>query len=254
MIKTPMMLMTSPATSWTLDGFFHLLRKYMEPLPEIHLFGYDENAMEVLTYPATFHSFGLFADYPRSRWSDSFMEALGIMRSIDQIFWFMMDDYWVIREIDSRALAILSNYMRYNREILKIDLATDRLYAHAGAPYLYGKGTIGRARYLDLIESSPDSPYHMSLWTGLWNIDNLAEVIVPGEAAQEIEIKGTQRLKGMPHLRVLGTRQGPVLHTNIVRGGQPPVYDGYHMGDEWVNRVDIADLVEMRQQEVKLTP
>lgn len=244
----PMMVMTSPKTWWTLGGFFYLLEKYVPKLPRVYLFGYDENASDAEKYiPAHFYSFGRFADWPRDKWSDTFITAMRELETTGHdTFWFMMDDYWLIRQVDTLGLIKLNQYMRELGDIVKIDLATDRLYAKRGEPYLYGKGTIDRVGYLDIIESDPVSDYHMSLWSGLWNINLLNRVIIRGESAQEIEINGTARLGSLPHLRVLGTRQAPVLHTNIVRGGGPPVYTGYPMDGVDVNYVHPMDLVEMR--------
>lgn len=248
----PMMVMTSPKTRWALGGFFYLLNRYTDVQPEIFVFGFDEDREDVKKYPGHFHSFGQFSDWPRNKWSDTFLTAINVMRNRDEIFWFMMDDYWLVRQVDMWAVNVLGDYMRNRASVLKMDLATDRLYAHRGDPYLYGKGTIDRVQYLDIIESDPHSPYHMSLWSGLWNTELLKKVIIPGESAQEIEVNGTQRLGTMPEISVLGTRQAPVLHTNIIRGGGPPVYTGYEMDGVHVNPVSVFELSEMQAAGVEV--
>lgn len=249
-----MLVMSSPKTWWTLDGFFYLLHKYVTPLPEVHLFGYDENAKEAENVPAYFYSFGRFEDYPRQRWSDTLIEACQVMRMAGhETFWFMMDDYWIVREVDTRAVALLNQFMlESGGNVLRFDLATDRLYAKRGEPYLYGKNTAFRIRHLDIIESNPNTPYHMSLWSSLWNINLLLGVLQNGESAQEIEINGTGRLVNNRHLRVLGTRQAPLLHTNIIRGGGDPVYTGYAFDGQSVNGIDPLVLIEMREKGVEL--
>jgi len=245
-----MMVMTSPKTEWTLGGFTWLLGRYVNELPMIHVFGFDESGDDVVSLgnhnSFTFHSFGRFRDFPRERWSDTFLMAMDVMEIFGETFWFMMDDYWLVRSVDVNAVISLNSYMIGEGDILKVDLATDRLYAKRGEPYLYGKGTVARVGHLDIIQSDPNTDYHMSLWSGLWNISLLRSVIVPGESAQEIEINGTARLGAMPHLRVVGTRQAPVLHTNIIRGGGDPIYTGYNIDGDDVNPVHPIDLAAMK--------
>jgi hypothetical protein len=165
----------------------------------------------------------------------------------------MLDDQWIIREVNTWAVTNLFMYANDHPNVLKIDLATDRLYANAGQAYLYGANTYDRVSYLDLIRSDRHSPYHMSLWGGIWSVDNLLGVLVPGETAQEIETEGTTRLSEREDLLVLGTRQAPCLHTNILRGGSAtPEYGGYKVGNEWINGVSRYDLEQMREQGVRL--
>ena len=248
----PMMVMTSPKTRWTLSGFFYLIEKYVPKLPDITIFGFDEDAEDCEHYyPAHFHSFGKFSSYPRNLWSNTFLMAIDKMEERSDLFWFMMDDYWVIRGVDCPAVELLTAYMRKNQDIIKVDLATDRLYARRGEPYLYGRGTIDRIGHLDIIQSDPATDYHMSLWTGLWNPKLLRRIIIEGESAQEIEINGTARLGAMQDIRVIGTRQAPVMHTNIIRGGGEPIYTGYEIEGHPVNGVHIMDLIDMRRKGVK---
>jgi hypothetical protein len=223
----PLVVMTCDKSSWTLDGFFAQLRRYCEPYPtDIVVYGYSKPDLRTRNLGAKFVSIGEFEDYPPEKWSDSFIWVLGDLAATGvDTFWLMLDDYWITRHVNMQGVMLLNDLIRKSPDILKIDLVSDRLFAHGGTPYLYNKNTAFHWYYFDMIESLPDSPYHMSLWGGLWRTDLLRQVIIPGERAQEIEIAGSGRLSQIPEIKVYGTRQIPVLHTNILQGGKPPNYD-----------------------------
>lgn len=222
----PLVVMTCDKSDWALDGFFHQLRRHCTPYPpEIIVYGYRRPPLQTSNIGAQFVSIGNFADYPAERWSDSFLWVLDdLERRSYQTFWLMLDDYWLVRGADMNGVSVLHDLMMYRNDVLKIDLVSDRLFANGGTPYLYNKNTAFHWGHFDMIESIPESPYHMSLWGGLWKIDLLRRIIVPGERAQEIEIAGSTRLSQIPQIKVYGTRQIPVLHTNVLQGGKPPNY------------------------------
>lgn len=157
----------------------------------------------------SFLSLGNMADYPAQRWSNALALLLNIIE--DEVFVLMLEDYILSRPVNRTAIHIMYDYMMQFRYVLKFDLCEDRLYAQ-GADTSYG-----HASYIDLVKSMPGSPYHMSLWPGMWNKQNMLKVTVPNETAQEMEIAGTFRLSHMQDLLVLGTRQSPVRITNAVR-------------------------------------
>lgn len=249
-----LLVMTSDKSDWVLDGFFWLLDKYLVPRPNVTVAGYRYPPGKLIPEYARLLTIGNFEDYPANRWSDSFIYVLSSYLAMGvRHAWIMLDDYWLVRQVDHIALRLLFEYMRAHPNVLKVDLSTDRLYAHRGEPFLYGKNTHDRVGYLDLIKSEPDWPYHMSLWGGLWNIENLLSVIVPGETAQDIEIRGTERLKSRQDLLVLGTRQAPVVHTNILRGGlSGPEYRGYEVDGQWVNGIESGVMDEMMLARVEI--
>lgn len=165
-----------------------------------------------------FHSIGKWEDYPIHQWSGALIKILDNVA--DEVFILMLDDYWLIRQADTTAIRMIYDYMRQFQNVIKFDLTTDRLYADGGGRYLYGYNTYNTLGYLDLIKSPHGSPYHMSLWGGMWRRDLLRRFIIPGETAQQIELNGTGRLSQVgDELLVLGTRQSPLRHANVVQAG-----------------------------------
>lgn len=212
---------TSDRTSWTLGGFFVQLERHAPAVvatDEIVVFGYS--VPDNLPNYAGFISLGKFEDYPPHRWSDGFLKALGWLdRRGYTHFWFMLDDYWLIRGSDTAGIDLLGDYMAgHYREVMKIDLAFDRLYNDPGR-YAYYANHYGTVGHLDLIESPPASNYQMSLWGGIFSVPLLLEFIHPGWTAQEVELSGTPILAETGY-KVLGTRQAPVLHTNVCHAGR----------------------------------
>lgn len=169
-----------------------------------------------------FVSIGNQDDWPMPRWSEKLMWILEEVA--EPQFILMLEDYWLLRQVDVRAVKMLFDYAAQFRNVLKIDLAQDRLYINGGADFLYGVNTYDNVGYLDLVKSPPGTPYQMSLWGGIWNRDQLRRVLIPGETPQEIEIAGSSRVTD--DQLVLGTRQAPLLHANIYqsRNNGSPIY------------------------------
>lgn len=222
----PLVVMTCDKSDWTLDGFFTQLRRYCNPYPsEILVYGYRKPNLKTRNLGAQFVSLGDFENYPPEKWSDSLLLVMADLAARGgSVFWLMLDDYWIVRQVNIEGISMLGQLIQARPDILKIDLVSDRLFANGGTSYLYNKNTAFHWGYFDMIESLPESPYHMSFWGGLWRIDQLRKIIVPGEKAQEVEVAGSTRLSREPEIKVYGTRQIPLLHTNILQGGKPPNY------------------------------
>lgn len=169
-----------------------------------------------------FISLGDQVDWPASRWSEKLIRILDEVA--EEQFILMLEDYWLTRPVDVRAIKMLFDYAAQFQNVLKIDLTYDRLYINGGGNFLFGANTYDNVGYLDLIKSPPGTPYQMSLWAGIWNREQLKRVLVPGETPQDIEIAGTRRVTD--DQLVLGTRQAPLLHGNIYqsRNSGEPVY------------------------------
>lgn len=188
-----------------------------------------------------FYSIGRYEDYPADRWSDALIKVLDTMA--DEQFILMLEDYWLCRPADQLGIRMLYDYAGQFKNVLKIDLTADRLYVDGGGRYLYGYNTYNTVGYLDLIKSPPGSQYQMSLWGGIWNRDVMRRFLIPGERAQEVELRGTSRVnEAGDTVLVLGTRQSPVLHGNVYQSGrQGPVY---HDGGWQIGEADLAELRE----------
>jgi len=197
-------------------------------------YGFDKRQVE-------FFSIGDFADWPVQRWSEQLMVILDEVA--DEQFILMLEDYWLTRPVDVRAVKMLFDYAAQFENVLKIDLTHDRLYINGGSDFLYGANTYDNCGYLDLIKSPAGTPYQMSLWAGIWNREQLLRVLITGETPQDIEIAGTRRVTD--DQLVLGTRQAPLLHGNIYqsRNNGSPVYEDAY----WSIKSD--DLAYMRKEE-----
>jgi len=219
-----------------LPGFLWSIDKHWPSHPEITVVGFSRPSGPATTLytpkRAKFHSLGSFSEYPAHRWSDAMMLTLDTVT--EETFLLLLDDYWLTRPVDGAGVDIMFAYMEQFRNVLKFDVARDRLYADPGG-YVYDFNTYNHAGHLDLIKSKPGTPYHMSLWGGIWRRDLMREFLVPGETAQQIELNGTARVsQAGDSVLILGSRQGPLLHGNILQGGKSgPVFaDGGWKIDE----------------------
>lgn len=166
-----------------------------------------------------FYSIGANEHYPANRWSDALIKVLDEVA--EDVFLLMLEDYFLVRPVDIQAIRMMYDYMFQFQNVIKFDVTTERLFANSGGQYLFGYGTYETLGYLDLIKSDFSSPYHLSLWGGLWRRDLLRKFLVPGETAQQIELNGTHRLAQVgDELLVLGTRQAPMRHANVYQRGQ----------------------------------
>lgn len=193
-----------------------------------------------LSAQTKFYTSGDQIDWPKERWSEKLMRILDEVT--DKQFILMLEDYWLLRQVDICAVKMLFDYAAQFQNVLKIDLGTDRLYINGGSNFLYGANTYDTVGYLDLLKSPPETPYQMSLWGGIWNRDQLRKVLVLGETPQDIEIAGTRRVTD--EQLVLGTRQAPLLHANIYqsRNKGKPVYEDAH----WA--INPGDMAFMRSE------
>ncbi len=225
-----MIVMTSDNYYHCLNPFLSLLKKnfvdYGDAYLKVDIVGFSPPgnaiASDFVNYPlmpVKFHSLGKYEDYPVNKWSDAILKVLSTIA--DETFILMLEDYWVYRPVDVTGVKILYDYARQFKNVLKIDLARDRLYIDGGNRFAYGYNTYGSAGYIDLVKSPVGTDYQMSLWGGIWNRDSLIPFILPGETAQQIELNGTRRLNEQgDKFLVLGTRQAPLVHGNIYQSGK----------------------------------
>lgn len=203
---------TSDKYLHALRPFAHLFNKYWGDDTDVIVGGFSEPSFE-LPSNFTFHSIGKQEDYPVDKWSDA---VIKLLHSIDDdIFVLMLEDYWISRPVNRDAIRMLGDYMRQFRNVLKMDLCMERLYAGGMTDY-------NHCGYIDLIRSDPGSQYHMSLLTGIWNKDLLLRFLIPGETPWQVELEGTPRVRAAAgEVLVLGTRQAPVRHILAHRRGDP---------------------------------
>jgi hypothetical protein len=205
---------TSDKRSWAMPAFAHQWDKYTR-LP-FEFAGYTDPGVKA-TLGHTFHSIGDFSDYPFEKWSDGVIKFLSSIHD-DLILW-MMEDFWLLREVDILAVHLLENYMLQHPDIARMDLSSDR----ASNRYILDTGYLG---HLDLVESTPEIVYHFSFQAGIWRRKMLLDCMTVGETPWEAEINGNARL--IEHgYRVLGTRQRPMRYLIAVQQGKVTLDGGY---------------------------
>ena len=194
----PVLILSADPHAWLIPAVCHQIQKHWQPLPEVIVAGYSP--IRHLPHWAHFLRIGEFADYPVNRWSDGFALAV---RSMPEHFILLLDDYLLLRRVDTAAIEIIYRYITEDApEIVRFDLCTDRLYAKDAIE----AGALGR---LDLIETKNGSEYQISTQPSIFDRDKLLKLIVPGETPWQFELNATARVQAY-NWRVVGTRQAPV--------------------------------------------
>lgn len=205
-------VITSDKYLGALRPFAYLFNKYWSAEQQVVVMGFAEPSFD-LPDNFTFHSMGSMRNYPVGNWSDALINFLNQVD--DEVFCLMLEDYWLSRPVNVEAVTMLHDYMVQFKNVLKMDLYSDRLYAGGMTDY-------NHCGYLDLIRSDPASQYHMSLMCGLWRRDLLLRFLIPGESPWQVELAGTPRVAAAAdEVMVLGTRNMPLRHILAHRRGNP---------------------------------
>lgn len=206
------LVFTCDKYAWALKGFCHQFNKYWSSLQPVLIAGYTKPDFPV---PDNFEFLSISSkEYPSDKWSNGLIDTLRRIR--DGHIVIMLEDYWLCRGVNHQAVGTCYELCQSHPQILRFDLTDDRQYnGHAMdfdyMPY-YG--------YNDIVWTSPESPYQVSLQTAIWNRKALLNVAVPNESAWKFETAGTAtKVRNRPDLWVLGTRQRPVRYANVFRGG-----------------------------------
>lgn len=179
----------------------------------------------------SFHSIGRMEDYPVEKWSDG---VIAFLKAIpDEVFILTLEDMWLTRHVDVEAVRILYRYMHQFKNVLRIDLTADRLYAMNMVDY-------APCSRLDLILSDRTSQYQMSMMPGLWRKELLLRHLVPNESPWQVELEGTPRVAGDESIIVLGSRQWPLRNLLAFRHG-----DTEQLNLEGLRESDVQKLREM---------
>lgn len=203
--------MTSDKRNWLLRGFMRQWNKYAPEIPVL-IAGFTRPDFPLLD-GFTFHSIGLFEDYPADKWTNALAKLFLKDYPTLSHAAILLEDYWVSRPVDVEALEMASLYMLAYRDALRFDLCTDRLNAK--------HKPIGSWGRLDLIESTGDM-YDLSLQASMWNIELLLTLTRANESPWQLELEGTGRLINeykSSGMRVVGTRQNPINYLIAVRNG-----------------------------------
>lgn len=208
-MKPPYRILITTSDNYlpALKPMAYLLNKYWSPAPDVLVMGFTLPDFE-LPSNFTFHRVGKQEDYPFEKWCDALIETCDAIP--DEVFILLLEDMWPVRKINTEAVQILYDYMRQFEYVARIDLTTDRLYAHGMRDY-------GNVSYLDLIISMPGSPYHMSLQPAIWRKKHLLSSMKRGWSAHNLEILGTPELSYNRDVIVLGTSNWIYRHIHALR-------------------------------------
>lgn len=194
-------------TYWCLKPFAYLFNKYWENQTPVvlHYGNFD------IDLPNNFSKYEIYyKDYPMEMWADGIIKYLKSIK--DETIVLLLEDYWLVRQVSNEMVLILNALAERNKDILRIDLTTDRLYAG-------GMRDVGQVGYIDLIEA-PGSMYQMSLQAGIWRRDNFLEVLEllndRERSSWGVELTGTGIVNNDLNYRVFGTRQFPLRYENGV--------------------------------------
>lgn len=194
---------TSDSYVWCLRPFQYLFNTYWSELQPVLVGGFRPPPF-ALAGNFTFRSIAP-RNYPAKRWSDGLIQLLNTID--DEVFIFMLEDYWLCRGVYHQAVASLEEYMKMHRGVLRIDLTSDRLYSGRA----FDVDTWGS---LDIIETPADTPYQWSTQACVVRREQFLQCLEPGMAPWQFELRGNELIP--EGLRVLGTRQWPVRYVNAV--------------------------------------
>lgn len=217
-----------------IPGFAHCFNKYWSPDQQVIVCGFSRPKF-AMPSNFTYFSIGRQEDYPVNRWSDGLIVVMDSFPA-EEFFVLMLEDYWIRQPVRVDVVKMLYDYMVQFKYVIKMDLCADRRFARGREDY----GDVGG---IPLVKSASDSPYHMSLMTGIWNRDLMRRIIIPGESPWDVELRGTPRLARLgDKVVVLGTKTDPwpVRHVLMYRNGDSGkmIWDG-------LEEDDIAELKKM---------
>jgi len=223
--------MTADPNAWLVPAVLHQINKHWQPRPQVFVAGYSP--IPKMPAWAEFFSLGKIEDYPASKWSDGFYQAVKLM---PEHFILMLDDYLILRRVDTAAIEIIYRYITEQNNILRFDLCTDRLYSQDAIE----AGALGR---LDLIETLPGAQYQMSTQPSLFDRDKLLSVIVPNESPWQFEMLGSARAN-LSAWRVVGTRQAPIRVKIAVNKGKLDLDTPWQVPPAILSVEDRQELIE----------
>lgn len=217
-MTVPVVVTTSNKHMWALRPFAYLFNIFWSSLQKVYVVGFAPPEFEL---PPNF----TFISYPSEfsgpeKWSTVLLAFVSELD--DSHFIFMLEDYWLVRAVDHVGLGTLAEYCRHNPRVLRMDLTTDRLHARGDARLAVDREYYG---HYDIIETSHDLPYQMSLQAAIFNRALMLEVLERERTPWEVEIYTD--LSSRPDILVLGTRQWPVRYANVLLKGEFQLQEFY---------------------------
>ena len=202
---------TSDGYIWAMYPFAYLFNVYWSAQQPVLVVGYTPPYFQL---PGNFSFYSVAQPgWGPNRWTDKLIAGLNAIP--DDIFVLMLDDYWLCRTVDCRAVASLADYMRDHQDVLRIDLTADRAMSTRAVD-------VDTWGCLDIIETDRSTSYQWSTQACLVNREHMLACLKPGKTPQEFELSGNDVIP--QELRVLGTRQYPVRYVNAVGTGLESQY------------------------------
>jgi hypothetical protein len=203
--------MTSDPYLWAVKPFAYLFNIYWGRSQNVVVAGYSAPQYDLIPGTDNFQFCQIDAiNYDADHWSDGLLRFLHAKEISDQeLFILLLEDYWLVRQVDIQAIEMLSEYMENHVDILRMDLTTDRLYAGG----MFDVDYWGR---LDIVETPYETPYQTSLQAGIWRKSLMLKILDYNYSPWRFEID----TKPPEEMRVCGTRQSPIRYANIFKGGK----------------------------------
>jgi len=198
---------------WAVKPMAWLFNKYWSPDQRVIVVGYNTPDFDL---PRNFAFYSVSTkEYPADKWVDAALEFFSDYTS--EHFVLFHEDYWLTRKVDVGGVHELHKLCMGDRNILRLDLTGDRLYAG-------GMHDTGYWSRFDLVEA-PQSQYQMSHQACIFNTELYTQVLkmLPGDAhsAWNVELQGTTIVNAQGNrMRVYGTRQWPVRYANGLLKGK----------------------------------
>ena len=198
-MSTPILVYTCDAYASALPGFAYLQGVFWSQLQPVYVCG-----TKPFPLPPNFTWLDVESRIAE-RWSDGLIEALNQFN--DEVFVWMLEDYYLCRGVDHQAIESIAEYMRMHPDVLKVDLTADRLHSGRGEDVDYWG-------HVDLLRTEWDVPYQFSTQAACWNRKHLLSVLRPEMSPWDFELQDKK-----PGLHVLGTRQWPLRYVNLLGMG-----------------------------------
>jgi hypothetical protein len=206
-MNVPVIVSTCDKYLWALRPFSYLFNTYWSAGQRVIVVGYARPPFDL---PPNFDFYSIAPqEYAAQDWSTGMLEFFKTDLAPELFVW-LLEDYWLCRQVDNTGVNTLTDYAAQHPGILRVDLTTDRLYNGQ----MFDVESFG---HYDIVETPYKSPYQMSLQAGIWRKSHLLRILRPNLTPWQVEID----TRPPKNLRVIGTRQYPVRYLNAFKGNDP---------------------------------
>lgn len=206
-------LFTSNRHVHAMQPMAYLFNKYWDQTQLVTVLCYENQPTNL---PDNFEviSIGKQADYT---WSGGILHWLQGVD--DEIFIFLLEDYFLKSAVDLTAVRALYQYMLDNKEVAKIGLAGHRTrWPHTD--YAMMAGT-------QIIKSADDALFQTTTQPAIWRRDFMMKFLEPSEDGWQFERKGGKRVIAAKRQGwkgdVLGVKIPLVDYVNAIGSGEATV-------------------------------